>query len=145
VSPRRADSRRVRADLGDGHLTVVLGPDGHLHPKVEEPGGEPAAEVRPQHPPVDPEDPVVAFNRERLEELRHEPRRAPVDIGDVVETREGRFAAAGIALGLVARAFAFAMGAATGWLVFLAGLLAFAVYKVPMWVGERVLRLFDRR
>lgn len=135
----------MRADLADGHLTVVLGPDGHLHPKVEEPGGEPAAEVRPHlPPPVDPEDPVVAFNRERLEEIRHEPRRAPVDMGDVVETREGRFAAAGIALGLVARAFAFAMGAATGWLVFLAGLAVFAVYKLPMLIGERVLNWFDR-
>jgi hypothetical protein len=135
----------VRAGIEAGHLTVVLGPDGHLHPKVEEPGGEPAAEVRPQPAPVDPDDPVVAFNRERLEELRREPRRAPVDMGDVAVTREGRFAAAWVALGLVARGFAVAMGAVAAELVFLAGLVAFAVYKVPMWVGERVLRLFDRR
>jgi hypothetical protein len=107
----------VRADLADGRLTVVLGADGHLHPKAEEPAVEAPAErvddAAEQHPPVDPADPEVAANRARLEELRHARVGAPADREDAVAT--------------VARP------------------LVFAVYKVPMWLGERVLRLFDRR
>jgi hypothetical protein len=135
----------VRRQVADDHLTVVLGPDGRLHPKVEAPGAEPIADTAAERKPIDPADPVVIANRHRMEELRHEPRRAPVDIGDVVATREGRFAAVGVALGLVARAVAVATGAAVGEFLLLAGFVVFAVYKVPMWVGNRVLDwLFDR-
>jgi hypothetical protein len=128
----------VRFDLSqqqeeDGHLIVVLGPDGHVHPRVEGSGDEPATEVEAQRPSVDPTDPVVVANRERLEELQHERHGGPADMGDVVATKEGRLAAVGVALGLVARGVAVAAGAAASELVLLAGLLAFAVYKVPMW------------
>jgi hypothetical protein len=148
VSPRRANSRPVRFGLSqkaeDDHLIVVLGPDGHFHPRVEGPGDEPAVELEAERASVDPTDPVVAANRERMEELRHEPHRAPVDMGDVVATREGRFAAVGVALGLVARAVVVATGVAVGELLLLAGFVVFAVYKVPMWIGNRVLDWFDR-
>jgi hypothetical protein len=119
---------------------VVLGADGHLHPVEREAVSEvPVAE---EHRPADPTDSVVAANRERIEELRHE-RVGSLDMADVMASPEGRVAAVGIALMLVARAFAWVLCGALGFVILAVGGLLFAFYKLAWFVGLAAFRLFD--